>query len=140
MPIGNKSILHRFWEEVFNENKLAAIDELFAPNWAYHEAGGQEVHGPEELKQFLSMYFSALPDFHADVKDLIAEGDKVASRAICSGTHIGELMGIPPAGKEVAVPVISISRLEDNKIIEDFELVDLFGMFQQLGVGPKEEK
>lgn len=130
----NKRLLRRFWEEVFNGKKLAVIDELFAPDWVYHGAGGQEIHGPEELKQFLSIYFSAFPDFHANVEDLIAEGDRVASRATCYGTHKGELMGIAPTGKRVTVPVICISRLANNKIVEDFELVDIFGMLQQLGV------
>jgi steroid delta-isomerase-like uncharacterized protein len=133
----NKSVLRRFWQEVFNEKKLAVVDEIFAPNWVYHGAGGQEVHGPEELKKFLSMYFNAFPDFHADIEDLFAEGDKVASRAICRGTHKGELMGIAPTNKPVEIPVIAISHLSDNRIIEDFELVDLFGMFQQLGISPK---
>lgn len=133
----NKSVLRRFWEEVFNEKKLAIIDEIFAPDWVYHGAGGQEVHGPEELKQFLSMYFNAFPDFHADIKDLFAEGNKVASRAICRGTHKGELMGIAPTNKQIEVPVIAISYLSNNQIVEDFELVDLFGLFQQLGISPK---
>jgi len=72
--------------------------------------------------------------FRADVEDLIAEGDKVASRATCYGTHKGELMGITPTGRQITVPVICISRLVNNRIVEDFELVDLFGMLQQLGV------
>ncbi|MGB9941191.1 ester cyclase [Methanosarcina sp.] len=136
----NKSVLRRFWEEVFNGKKLATIDELFAPDWVYHGAGGQEIHGPEELKQFLSIYFDAFPDFRADVEDLIAEGDRVASRATCYGTHQGELMGIAPTGRQVTVPVICISRLADNKIVEDFELVDIFGMLQQLGVNSPAEQ
>lgn len=136
----NKSVLCRFWEEVFNEKKLATIDEIFAPDWVYHGAGGQVIHGPEELKQFLSIYFRAFPDFRADIEDLVAEGDRVASRATCYGTHKGELMGIPPTGKQVIVPVICISRLADNRIVEDFELVDIFGMLQQLGVSSPAEQ
>ncbi len=133
----NKLILRRFWEEIFNDRNLAAIDEIFAPNWVYHGAGGHEVHGPEELKKFLSMYFKAFPDFHADIEDLFAEGNNVASRAICRGTHKGELMGIAPTNKQIEVPVIAISHLSDNQIVEDFELVDLFGLFQQLEINPK---
>lgn len=127
-------ILCRFWEEIFNGKKLDLIDELFTPEWVYHGAAGQVIHGPEELKQLLSTYFAAFPDFHAVVEDLIAEGDRVASRAMCYGTHKGELMGIAPTGRQVAVPVICISRLAENRIVEDFELVDIFGMLQQLGV------
>lgn len=82
------------------------------------------------------MYFKAFPDFNAEVEDLIAEGDRVVSRATVSGTHKDELMGIAPTGKHVTVKVICITRFADNKIIEDWELVDMFGMLQQLGVSP----
>ncbi len=60
----------------------------------------------------------------------------MGSRAICRGTHKGELMGIAPTGKQVTITVICISRLVKNNVVEDWELVDLFGMMQQLGVVP----
>ncbi len=132
----NKVIVRRFWEEVFNRRNLALIDELYATDWVYHGPAGQEVHGPEGLKQYLTLYFNAFPDLHAKVEDIFAEGDRVASRAICRGTHKGELMGIAPTGKQVTLAVIAISRLMSGNIVEDGELVDLFGMMQQLGVVP----
>jgi steroid delta-isomerase-like uncharacterized protein len=132
----NKAILRRFWEEVFNGRNLALIDELFAKNWVYHGPAGQEVHGPEGLKQYLTMYFSAFPDLHAKVEDVFTEGDRVGSRATCRGTHNGVLMGIAPTGKQVTITVICLSRLMNDKIVEDWELVDLFGMMQQLGTVP----
>ena len=132
----NKVILRRFWEEVFNGRNLDLIDELFAKNWVYHGPAGQEVNGPEGLKQYLTIYFNAIPDLHAKVEDVFAEGDRVGSRATCIGTHKGELMGIAPTGKQVTITVICLSRLMNDKIVEDWELVDLFGMMQQLGVFP----
>ncbi len=132
----NKAIIRRFWEEVFNGRNLNLIDELYAKNWIYHGPAGQEVHGPEGLKQYLALYFKAFPDLHAKVEDIFAEGDRVGSRATCRGTHKGELMGIAPTGKQVTIAVICISRLMKNNVVEDWELVDLFGMMQQLGVVP----
>ncbi|MFO7916609.1 MAG: ester cyclase [Anaerolineae bacterium] len=130
----NKATIRRFWDQVFNERDLDLIDELFTADWAYHGAGGQELKDPEELKGFLSMYFNAFPDMHATVEDVIAEDDRVVSRATGRGTHEGELMGVAPTGKQIEVMVICITRFEDGKIAEDWELVDLFGMMQQLGV------
>jgi steroid delta-isomerase-like uncharacterized protein len=132
----NKAILRRFWEEVFNGRNLDIIEELFDKNWVYHGPAGQEVHGPEGLKQYLTLYFNAFPDLHAKVEDVFAEGDRVGSRATCLGTHKGELMGIAPTGKKATITVICISRLMNDKIVEDWELVDLFGMMQQLGMVP----
>ncbi len=132
----NKDVLRRFWTEVFSGKNLDLIDELFTPDWAYHGAGGQELRGREALKGFLSGFHQAFPDISATVEDLVAEGDRVVSRATGRGTHTGSLMGIPPTGREVTVPVICITRFENGRIAEDWELIDLFGMMQQLGVIP----
>jgi len=132
----NKAIIRRFWEEVFNGKKLSLIDELFTNDWIYHGVGGQKIYGPKGLKQFLTDYHNAFPDIQVNVENLIAEGDKVVSHVTSCGTHKGELMGIAPTGKRVTVPVISISRFVDDKIVEDWEIIDLFGMLQQLDVIP----
>jgi len=132
----NKAMVRRFWEEVFNGRKLSLIDEIFTADWVYHGVGGLKVYGPEGLKQFLTEYYNAFPDMQVKVENLIAEGDKVVSHVTSRGTHKGELMGIAPTGKQVTVPVICISRFVDDKIGEDWEIIDLFGMLQQLDVIP----
>lgn len=132
----NKAITRRFWEEVFNERKLAVIDELFTTDYIYRGAAGLDVHGQEGLKQFLANYFNAFPDLYVKIEDMIAEKDKVVSRVMCSGTHTGELMGIAPTHKQVTITVICVDRLLDDKIAESWELVDMYGMFQQLGIIP----
>jgi steroid delta-isomerase-like uncharacterized protein len=132
----NKAIVRRFWEEIFNGRKFTLIDELFTTDWIYHGVAGQKVYGPEGLKQFLTAYHNAFPDIQVKVENLIAEGDKVVSHVTSRGTHKGELMGIAPTGKQITVPVICISRFVGDKIVEDWEIIDLFGMLQQLGVIP----
>jgi steroid delta-isomerase-like uncharacterized protein len=130
----NKAVIRRFWEEVFNERKLTLIDEFFTTDSVYHGVAGQEVYGPEGLKQLLTMYQNAFPDIQVKIENLVAEGDKVVSHVTSRGTHKGELMGIAPTGKQVTVPVICISRFMGNKIAEDWEIIDLFGMLYQLDV------
>jgi steroid delta-isomerase-like uncharacterized protein len=136
----NKAIIRRFWEEVFNGRKLALIDELFSTDWIYHGVAGRKVYGREGLKKFLAAYHHAFPDIQVKVENLIAEGDKVASHVISGGTHKGELMGIAPTGKQVTVPAICISRFAGDKIAEDWEIIDLLGMLQQLDVIPSPEQ
>jgi len=102
----------------------------------FHGSAGKEVRGREELKQFLSMFFNAFPDLRFDVEDIFAEGDKVVSRVIGRGSHKGVLMGIPPTGKQIATTAICINRFVCERIAEDWELIDLFGMMVQLGVIP----
>jgi steroid delta-isomerase-like uncharacterized protein len=132
----NKELIRRFWEQVFNGRRLELIDSMFTDDYVYHGAAGQEVVGREGLKQFLNMFFNAFPDMRVVVEDVFGEGDRVASRAMCRGTHKGELMGIPPTGKQVAVRVICTNRFSGSKVAEDWELPDMFGMMLQLGVIP----
>jgi steroid delta-isomerase-like uncharacterized protein len=133
----NKDTVLRFWQEVFNERKLEQIDKIFTEDYIYHGAAGQDVRGREGLKQFLTVYFNAFPDLHAEVEDIFGEGDKILSRAMCRGTHKGNLMGMPPTGKQVAIRVICADRLSGQRVAESFELPDLFGMMQQLGAMPQ---
>jgi steroid delta-isomerase-like uncharacterized protein len=132
----NKAIVRRFWEEIFNGRKLALIDELFTTDWVYHGVGGQSLYGREGLRQFLTTYHRAFPDIQVKVESLIGEGDMVVSHVTSRGTHRGELMGIAPTGRQVTVPAISISRFKGDQIVEDWEIMDLFGMLQQLDVIP----
>jgi predicted ester cyclase len=67
---------------------------------------------------------------------MVAEGDKVAWRATTRGTHRGDLMGIPPTGKPIEVSSIIVSRFDNGKWAEDWVLIDMLGMLQQLGVIP----
>ena len=134
----NKALVKRAWDEVFNQKKLAVVDELWSSDYIYHGPQGQEFRGTESLKQLLSHYLEAFPDLHIEVEDLIAEGDKVVSRVISRGTHKGELQGIAPTGKEVTTTIILITRLEGGKFAEDWESRDDLGMLQQLGVIPSE--
>ena len=101
----NKDTVLRFWQEVFNERKLEQIDKIFTEDYIYHGAAGQDVRGgrPEAVPP---VYFNAFPDLHAEVEDIFGEGDKILSRAMCRGTHKGNLMGMPPTGKQVAIRVI----------------------------------
>jgi steroid delta-isomerase-like uncharacterized protein len=133
----NKDTVLRFWQEVFNERKLEQIDKIFTEDYIYHGAASQDVRGREGLKQFLTVYFNAFPDLHAEVEDIFGEGDKILSRAMCRGTHKGNLMGMPPTGKQVAIRVICADRLSGQRVAESFELPDLFGMMQQLGAIPQ---
>jgi predicted ester cyclase len=64
----------------------------------------------------------------------VVSGDKVVTSIRLTGTHSSDLLGIPATGKLLSVHGMVLSRLEDGKIIEEWEILDLLGMFRQLGV------
>lgn len=136
MSESNKAIKRRCAAEVFTEGKLALVDEMFASNFVYHEPTGHEVHGPEAVKQQAIMYRTAFPDLKVTINDMIAEGDKVVTHYTVQGTHHGELMGIPPTGKQVTLAGIVIDRFSGGQIVEEWEIADALGLMQQLGVIP----
>jgi steroid delta-isomerase-like uncharacterized protein len=131
----NKANARRGFEEVWNQGKLAVVDELTDPNVVLHDPT-MTMHGSEQFKQFVMMYLSAFPDAHFTVEDQIAEGDKVVTRYTARGTHRGTLMGIAPTGKQVVVTGIAIDHYANGKVVEGWGSYDLLGMMQQLGVIP----
>ena len=135
-PEENKAIVRRGFEEVWNQKKLDVIDEILAADYVGHMPGSPELQGTEDYKQFVTMYQNAFPDNQFTIEDQITEGDKVVTRWTASGTHKGELMGIPPTGLKSTVAGITIDRIAGGKIVEEWTSWDTLGMLQQLGVIP----
>lgn len=132
----NKATVRRF-VQVWGKGSLDTIDELAAPNFSvYHPLLRETVHGPEAFKQVLMVIHAGLPDVEVVSENEIAEGDQVAVRWTMHGTHSGELLGIPPTGKQVTLTGITIYRLADGKIVEERGEEDALGFMQQLGVIP----
>ena len=131
----NKAIVRR-WGEAFKKRNLAAVDEIFDANYVGHVPGFEDVKGPEGVKQLLTVFFTAFPDLHLTVEDLIAEGDKVVARYTNWGTDKGEEMGTARTGKQFTETGIAIFRIVGGKLAEGWQEVDSLGMMQQLGVVP----
>ena len=130
----NKAHVHRGFEAV-NQKNLAVFDELLTPDVVFHNAS-TTMQGLEAYKQFLSMYMTAFPDLHFTIEEMIAEGDTVVARFTTRGTHQGNLMGIPPTGKQVSGTGMFIDRIVNGKGIEQWFNTDDLGLLQQLGVIP----
>ena len=132
----NKALIQRFVEEASNKGNLDVADEVYSPNFVYHEPTGPVERGPEHVKNFVNMYLSAFPDGRTTIENLVAEGYRVAYRWTYRGTHQGELMDIPPTGREVTITGITIDRISGAKIEEEWNNFDQLGLLQQLGVVP----
>ena len=130
----NKALMRRFIEEVWNKGNFAVADELFHPDHTSPSAPALPP-GPEGTKIIATMFRNAYPDFHMTIEQMAAEDDRVAARFIETGTHEGELFGMPPTGKKVKFSEIGILRIADGKIVESWYDVDMLGMMGQLGVG-----
>ena len=132
----NKAIARRVLEEAANQHKLELLDELLAPDYVLHDPANPMVQDRETFKQFLGGHYTAFPDVKWTVEDVVAEGDRVVVRWTLTGTHKGPLMGIPPTGKQVNMWGISIYRIANGKVAEEWAVADVMGFMQQLGVLP----
>ena len=132
----NKAISRRFVEGIFNKKNPDAIDEICSPDYIGHDPLPGMPPNLDGLKQFYAMGITAMPDYHSTIEDIIAEGDKVVQRFTGRGTHKGEFMGIPPTGKQVTIKGISIHRIANGKVVENWVTMDMLSVMQQLGVVP----
>ncbi len=133
----NKSLVRRFVDEVQSGGNIDLIDELCSPEFVNHSAPPGLPANCEGVKLVTAMFRQAFPDSYFTVEDMIAEGDKVATRKTFHGTHEGEFMGIPPTGRAVSIDLIDIVRVVDGKVVEHWSMGDNLGMMQQLGVIPR---
>ncbi len=132
----NKTLIRRLFDEAASQGDFRIIDEAVAPNFVYHTSALPEYRGPEGFKRFVSEHRSGAPDLRYHLDDLLAEGEEVAVRWTATGTQTGTLLGIPPTGKQVTAPGISIFRMSQGRIVEGRTVWDVFGTLQQLGVIP----
>ena len=130
---GNKQAMRRFYQEVINGRNLDVLDELLTPDGVDHTFGSQNA---EQAKQFFGMVQQAFPDLHAEVHDVIAEGELVAARVTYTGTHQGEFVGIPATGKQTTTSGVDWFRMEDGRQAEHWGGPDMLSLLAQLGVLP----
>lgn len=130
-----KQISRRVIEEVFNEGRLEAADELFGAGAVGHDPALPEpIDGPAGVKAVVAGYRAAFPDLRVTVDEQIADGTTVATRWTARGTHNGDFMGIPPTGRESTVTGITIDHISSGKIVESWSNWDALGLLKQLGV------
>jgi steroid delta-isomerase-like uncharacterized protein len=133
----NKAVVRRHTEMYWNQGRLDLAHEVHASDIVFHDADSPALRGSEAYDQFATMYRTAFPDIHFTTEGMLAEGDLVATRWTCTGTHQGELMGIAPTGKSVVTVGIDIFRIVDGKIAEQWVNWSTLSMLQQLGVIPR---
>jgi predicted ester cyclase len=128
----NKVVVRRLIEEVYNRGNLDITDELLAPDYVDHTWPPGEYAGREGLKRSVAKQRAASSDLHINIEEQIAEGDKVVSWVISSGTHDRErFLGLAPTGERMTMKHIFISRVVEGKIVEVWGVSDISDVWQQ---------
>jgi predicted ester cyclase len=130
----NKQVIRNYVNEVINDHDLDKLPEYVDQNALDHAAPPGFPGGPAGARAFLGMFFTAFPDVHYEIDDLIADEDKVTIRATLSGSHSGPFMGMPPTGRNFSIQGIETLRLKDGKYVEHWGGIDDVGLMSQLGL------
>lgn len=131
-----ETFIHRWFEEVWNKQSEAAIDEMCAEDVVasgLNDAEGNPIRGREGFKTLHRAFISAYPNLKITVEDTISDGDKIAVRCRVSATHTGEGLGVAPTDQPVEFTGMVIVKLKDGKIVESWNEFDFMKMYSQVG-------
>lgn len=131
-PEENKELVRRYLH-AFNERDRDTLSEVLTEDVVEHGAY-EELHGFDEIIEFLDAHFETFPDYSGTTDAMVAEADHVTVRYTVSGTHTGEYQDIEPTGRTVEWTGIGMYRIEDGEIAEIWLEEDRFGLLQQLEI------
>jgi steroid delta-isomerase-like uncharacterized protein len=135
MSAQDEATVRRYFEEMCNDRKNELAPELFTKDHQMHDPQVPAGVGPQAMAEVVSAYQQGV-EGHWNIEEIFSAGDRVVVRWTGSGTHTGDMNGIPATGKNVKVDAISIHRMAGGKIAETWEVWDTLGFLQQLGVVP----
>jgi len=126
-----KAVLGEFGVKIFEEKDFSALNGLMREDYIQHNPlVGQ---GRKGFQDFFDAWFRASPDFKFELKQIVSEGDKVWVYGTYAGTHKGDWLGIPATGKAYKFDAVDIFRVQDGKLAEHWDVLDVYSLFKQLG-------
>lgn len=137
MSEANKTLMRRWFEEVWNQGRSEAIDELMSDDVVIHglsDPSGNPVRGADAFREFHRQFRGAFPSMNISVEDVIAEGDRAVARCDVRGQHTGAHLGFAATNNPVQFSGIAIVRIEDGRIAEAWNEFDFMEMNRQLGL------
>lgn len=133
-PEANKQLYRSYIEEMWNKRNPSAADRYLAANLIEHNQ-----HLPPGLdgrKHFVASVLAGFSDYHAEIQEVLADGDKVVARVLWTGTQDGPFLGRPATGKKLRFSTADFFRIENGKFVEHWDVVDSLPRAIALGLVP----
>lgn len=127
----NLSLMSEFAQQVFVNKELSNLSAYMHEDYIQHNPF--VAQGSEGFKTFFNNWFTAIPDFNYELKNIIANEDFIWVYGSYSGTHSNEWLGIPASHAEYQFDAVDIFRVENGKLAEHWDVMDLYSLFKQLG-------
>jgi steroid delta-isomerase-like uncharacterized protein len=134
--MSNQSVSTRFFETYGQRHDVEGCRPLFADNAVINTSTAPVPLNFEAYREVGQAFLNGFADLTVEILDQFEAGDRVATRVAWSGTHTGELQGIPPMGRSFRGEAIVIDRVVDGQIQERWDVSNMLSMMQQLGVIP----
>jgi steroid delta-isomerase-like uncharacterized protein len=131
----NRERQRAFVQVLQHEGQLDRVEEFVRPDFVDHSLPPGLPGGPEGVRAILGAIRQGFPDHDAQVEQVIAEGDLVATYKTFTGTHAGDFFGVPATGRQATIRVMDFVRYADGRIAEHWGIVDLAGVQEQLAGG-----
>jgi steroid delta-isomerase-like uncharacterized protein len=133
----NKAAVREFFA-CASSGELDRLDAFVSPDYVVHDPSlPEDVRGVDDVRELVETYRGGIAGLTVTIDHQIADGDYVATRYTCRGTHEGDIMGVPATGRDVTIAGLVISRLRDGKVVEEWEVADVLGLMQQIGAVPE---
>jgi predicted ester cyclase len=116
----NRSLVIRWFEEVWNQRLASTVHELFSSSGIGYMEGAKVV-GPAEFIQARDILLTAFPDIKVNVNQIVAEGDSVVVRWSAAGTHLGDNLGFRATSTAVTFSGMTWLRLVNGQIVEGWD-------------------
>ena len=130
----NKALIRGYLEEMWNKHQPSAADRFVATDFIEHNP--RLPQGLAGVKQFVTTVLAAFSDYHGELQELLAEGDKVVARVRWTGTQDGPYDGRPATGNKLVFSTADFFRIENGKIAEHWDVVDTLARAVALGLVP----
>ncbi|HYX84046.1 MAG TPA: ester cyclase [Gaiellales bacterium] len=127
-----QDLVQRLFDEIINAGNLDLADELFAPDYVDHGPMG-ELRGIEAFKDLVRMWRAAVPDVHCTIENWFESGEMAAWNVRVTGTHTGDMMGIPASGRSFEYVTPNIGRVAGGKPAEHWADQGMFQFLTQIG-------
>ena len=131
----NKAVARRFREDLWNTGDLDLVGRLFDRDCVVHARvpfTTDFTRGPDAVGQLVLFYRMAFSGVRMTIEEIVAEGDLVVTRWSGRGLHTGDLLGLPPTGRETFTTGMDMLRIRDGKIAEGWVSWDVLALIEQL--------
>ena len=137
-PETNKAAIRRCWEEAWNKNNIAVLDELYSPDNVHYFGAKPDRFGPDRYAAMVKAWRTAIPNYQCHIEELVAEGDLVVMRLRFAGTHTAAPLSIAgrtatPKNRAFEESELLMFRFRDGRIVESWATWDRLSFLEQLG-------